>query len=469
MLTFNTTNKFYTIRLALLVGVLVPVILVVATVGSWSLRLLEQQVNARMQQDIQLIADAIRLPLSYAMEQDRVESINQALNSAFTIDVVYGAYVYDENGEEIARSGRRAARVETDQAATLAASGNQRGEFSQAGNEEIFSYFVPLTDTGGRITGLLQLTRRGSDFEDYIAEVRTIAWISLGALCLVLAFIVIAGHHFALGRPLRRMLEGMGQIRGKEPQRRLHVAGPSEIRTIADGVNNMLNRVENSEKLATIGRLAAGVAHELGSPLAALDGKAQQTLRHTSADSKTSHNLIQIRQQAARMETIIRQLLDYGRDNPLQCVSLDTESLLRQAYEHALSESSHWQEQPPQVYFEGKKHRILVDSLRFDQAMCNLLRNALQASHGKIGISWRSARIFDRTGTEIVIEDDGDGVAESEAEHLFDPFFTTKPIGQGTGLGLAVANAAIKDHGGSIDVTESKWGGARFTIFLPDS
>ena len=410
MLTFNTTNKFYTIRLALLVGVLVPVILVVATVGSWSLRLLEQQVNARMQQDIQLIADAIRLPLSYAMEQDRVESINQALNSAFTIDVVYGAYVYDENGEEIARSGRRAARVETDQAATLAASGNQRGEFSQAGNEEIFSYFVPLTDTGGRITGLLQLTRRGSDFEDYIAEVRTIAWISLGALCLVLAFIVIAGHHFALGRPLRRMLEGMGQIRGKEPQRRLHVAGPSEIRTIADGVNNMLNRVENSEKLATI-----------------------------------------------------------GRDNPLQCVSLDTESLLRQAYEHALSESSHWQEQPPQVYFEGKKHRILVDSLRFDQAMCNLLRNALQASHGKIGISWRSARIFDRTGTEIVFEDDGDGVAESEAEHLFDPFFTTKPIGQGTGLGLAVANAAIKDHGGSIDVTESKWGGARFTIFLPDS
>lgn len=464
----STTNKLYTIRLALLVGVLVPVILVVATVGSWALRLLEQQVNARMQEDIQLIADAIRLPLSYAMEQGRTESINQALNSAFTIDVVYGAYVYDENGEEIARSGRREGRVETDQAVTLAASGNQSREFSRAGNEEIFSYFVPLTDSGGRITGLLQLTRRGSDFRNYIADVRTTAWVALGALCLVLALIVVAGHHYALGGPLQRMLEGMGQIRGKKPQRRLHAEGPSEIRTIAEGVNNMLNRVENSEKLATIGRLAAGVAHELGSPLAALDGKAQQTLRHVDEDSKTARNLTQIRQQAARMEIIIRQLLDYGRDNPLQRANLDTEHLLKQAYEHALSESSRWQEKPPQVYFKGKTHRIQVDSLRFDQAICNLLRNALHACQGKIGISWRAIQLFGRAGTEIVIEDDGEGVAACEAEYLFDPFFTTKPIGQGTGLGLAVANAAIKDHEGTIDASESKWGGARFTIFIPD-
>ena len=97
-----------------------------------------------------------------------------------------------------------------------------------------------------------------------------------------------------------------------------------------------------------------------------------------------------------------------------------------------------------------------------------MLRNALHACQGKIGISWRAIQLFGRAGTEIVIEDDGEGVAACEAEYLFDPFFTTKPIGQGTGLGLAVANAAIKDHEGTIDASESKWGGARFTIFIPD-
>ncbi|HBX37935.1 MAG TPA: two-component sensor histidine kinase [Pseudohongiella sp.] len=470
----GSVKNLYTLRLALLAGVLIPVVLVVALAGSWSLRLLEDQVNQRMQQDIELIAHAIRLPLSHALERDRIGSINQALNSAFTIDVVYGAYVYDENGEEVARSGRRAARVATDQAASLAASGDQLGEFSQAGNEEIFSYFVPLTDAGGRINGLLQLTRRGSDFSNYIAMVRATAWFALAGLCLLLAIIVIGGHHYALGRPLRRMLEGIKQIRSKDSQARLAIEGPAEVRNISGSINNMLDRIESSEKLATIGRLSAGIAHELGSPLAALDGKAQQALRETDSESRTGRCLTQIRSQAQRMEVIIRQLLDYGRDNPLQRVSLEISQLVEQATDHALAAAPSARDSlcdgQPTIKVEGSPLRVRVDAMRFDQALSNLIGNALHACQSQIRISWDVVDTSGSQSTRIMIEDDGDGISKAELPNLFDPFFTTKPVGQGTGLGLAVAHAAVADHGGHISVARSeRLGGACFTIHLPAS
>ncbi|MEX0740062.1 MAG: ATP-binding protein [Pseudohongiella sp.] len=489
-------QRLYTLRLALLAGVLVPVVLVVAFAGSWALRLLEQQGNERMQEDIELIADAIRLPLSHALERDRIGSINQALNSAFNTNVVYGAYVYDERGQEIARSGRRAARVETDQAAMLAASGDLLSEFSQAGEEEIFSYFVPLTDTGGRINGLLQLTRRGSDFSDYIAMVRQTSLIALAGLCLLLSMIVLVGHHHALGGPLKRMLGGMKKIRGSDSQRRLHNDGPAEIQNLASGINNMLDRIdasqdelverrqhemalrlrlEQSEKLATIGRLAAGVAHELGSPLSTLDGKAQQALRDSESEaaepeSRTRRNLKQIRAEAARMEKIIQQLLDYGRDNPLSRVQLDCERQVQQALDKLAPER---ESKTVSATLEGPALRISVDPLRFDQALSNLIANAIHACRQQIRITWRATVIDGQGMIELRVEDDGDGIQMDDKAKLFDPFFTTKPVGQGTGLGLAVAHAAIKDHGGNItleapDQRTDSLGGACFVVRLPD-
>lgn len=488
-------QRLYTLRLALLAGVLVPVVLVVAIAGSWALRLLEQQGNERMQEDIELIADAIRLPLSHALERDRFGSINQALNSAFNTDVVYGAYVYDERGQEIARSGRRAARVETDQAAMLAASGDLLSEFSRAGEEEIFSYFVPLTDAGGRINGLLQLTRRGSDFSNYIAMVRQTSLIALVALCLLLSMIVLVGHHHALGGPLKRMLDGMKKIHGSDSQRRLHNDGPAEMQNLAAGINNMLDRIdasrdelveqrqqemalrlrlEQSEKLATIGRLAAGVAHELGSPLSTLDGKAQQALRDSDAtksetEPRTRRNLQQIRTEAARMEKIIQQLLDYGRDNPLNRAHLDCQRQVQQALDKLVPEQ---QSRSITVNLNGPAMLVSVDPLRFDQALSNLLANALHACRQHIRVSWQALATDAGRVVEIRIEDDGDGIDSNDHARLFDPFFTTKAVGQGTGLGLAVAHAAVKDHGGSLYLDTSgrpdRLGGACFVMTLPD-
>ncbi|MEX1199111.1 MAG: ATP-binding protein [Pseudohongiellaceae bacterium] len=480
-------SGIYNLRVALLAYVLIPVIVVLALAGSWSLRLLEQQVDERMQEDIELIARAIRLPLSHALERDRPGSIQQALDSAFSIDVVYGAYVYDENGEEIARSGLPEGTVQTSEAAALAAAGDRLGEFSQAGNEVIFSYFVPLTDTGGRISGLLQLTRRGSDFSDYITMVRQGFTLALSIALLLIAALVLLGHHRAIGQHLRRIARDMTRINVDQTDRRLREEGPAEMKVLAGGINDMLDRVnasqqeiaerqahetelklrlQESEKLAAIGQLASGIAHELGTPLSTVDGKAQQALRRDDLDRNLRNSLERVRQEAGRMERIIRQLLDFGRRNPLTRSTMDCGNLLRSVIEKLEQEIAnrgvqvnmpHSSDAPPCV--------VQVDPIRFEQALSNLVANAVQACNSQIRIHWHSVP----DGTIITVEDDGEGVAEKDLPYLFEPFFTTKAVGQGTGLGLSVAHAAVTDHGGHLEVARSEeLGGACFTIYLPD-
>jgi signal transduction histidine kinase len=480
-------SGIYNLRMALLAYVLIPVIVVLALAGSWSLRLLEQQVDQRMQEDIELIARAIRLPLSHALERDRPGSIQQALDSAFSIDVVYGAYVYDEDGEEIARSGLPQGTVQTSEAAALAAAGDRLGEFSQAGDEVIFSYFVPLTDTGGRISGLLQLTRRGSDFSDYIAMVRQGSVLAMaGALLLVVA-LVLFGHHSAVGRHLRRIAGDMTSISVGQTDHRLREEGPQEMRVLAGGINDMLDRInasqreiaerqahetelklrlQESEKLAAIGQLASGIAHELGTPLSTVDGKAQQALRRDDLDENLRDSMERVRHEAGRMERIIRQLLDFGRRNPLTRSAMDCGNLLR-SVTGKLENDIH--QRGVHIDIPGSDETthcvVHVDPIRFEQALSNLVSNAIQACRSLVRIRWS----VEGDKTIITVEDDGEGVADSDSPYLFEPFFTTKAVGEGTGLGLSVAHAAVTDHGGHIEVTRSKeLGGACFTISLPE-
>lgn len=474
---------FYNLRVALLGFVLVPALIIMAVSGTWALNTLEKQVEERMQEDIELIARAIRLSLSYALEQGQFTNIERALTSAFRFDRVYGVYVYDENGQQISGSGSPEAQVKSDHAARLASEGNRRGEYSHAGEEPIFSYFVPLTDRGGRINGLLQITRRGSDFSDYIALVRNNFLFVFISMSIILMVIVLVGHYGAIGRFLRQIEHDIVQIGSGETDYRIAVRGPSEIRVLANGINDMLERIARSrrelekqqsratalqqrlhftEKLAAIGQLASGVAHELGTPLSTVDGKAQQLLRRTDMSRPVRQSVEQIRTESSRMEEIIRQLLDFGRRNPLKREYLGCLALIRSALSQ-LSAEIESRKINVLIDDDSEDFRIAVDRVRMEQAVLNLLKNAIHACRTCIKASCR----VNSDGAVISIEDDGNGISEVHRDCLFDPFFTTKPVGQGTGLGLSVTHTAVKDHGGEIIIERSTTlGGACFSIYL---
>lgn len=471
------------LRLAVSLSVFVPVMAVIALGGWLALHSLERQTVARMQDDIRLVAETLRPPLGYSLELGRTGAVASALDSARRLGLVYGIYVYDRDGQRVASVGTQRGEISTEEVQALAVDGQRSAEFEEFGGEELFSYFQPLTDAGGQIIGLLHVTRRGEDFDNYLTRLR------LGAVALLLlagalmAAILFFGHHRAVGRHVQDMCEAMRQVAAGAHTHRVPVQGPGELRVLAEGVNGMLDAIEQSreeierrrqaeldlraqlgqaEKLAAIGQLAAGVAHELGTPLATVDGHAQQALRSTAQlPDHEARRFARIRTEVSRMSHIVRQLMDFGRRNPLRRRDTDALQLVHTAISHLPDEG---QTATPRIEIDvpSPAPRIAVDPVRADQALVNLLRNACQAASSCVRIGWHA----DARGQGFVVEDDGAGIAAEHLEHLFEPFFTTKDVGAGTGLGLAVVHTIAQAHDGTITVDESPLGGARFILLL---
>jgi signal transduction histidine kinase len=458
--------------------------LVAAAAGLWSLHAFERQMEKRMQKDLELVARAIKQPLSHAIQREREGSIAQALDSAFSIGRVYGAYVYDAEGKKISASGRHQPESRPEQVSRLVEDGRQHGEYGEVAGRDVYSYFVPLTDSGGRITGMLQLTRRRSDFQEQIRNIRHKAVLIFIGAFAGLTGLVLYGHHRALGKHLNRFSQTMTNISQGDRKQRFKPGGPREILALGAHFNLMMDnidraeqeiargraeqqelekRLRQAEKLAAIGQLSAGVAHELGTPLSVIEGKSQRALRIPELPDAAADNINAIQTQSKRMEQIIRQLLDFSRQSQIRLRSVKLAQVARSAAAAMEPESDRLN---VSVELSGKSGESMeADSVQIEQALANLLKNAIQASApgGYVKISWH---LWDNQAV-FQIEDSGSGIDEQSRKKLFEPFFTTKPVGEGTGLGLAVVHGIIEAHGGSIDVGSSPMGGACFKLMLP--
>ena len=480
----TSVSRLFSLRLALVVYVVLPLACILAITGYLVLNALERQVEQQMQNDLELVARSIQLPLSHALERDREGSMLQALESAFAIGRVYSANVYDKDGQEIASAGRTDPDPQKDKLTELAAEGERRGEYGHVAGREVYSYFVPLTDSGGRISGLLQLTRRESDFKEDISAIRTKGVMGLGVAMFFLSALVLYGHHKALGKYFTRLTQSMSRVAGGERRHRFKPQGPREIVTIGKRFNFMLDSIEKAEneirerrqvqeelqarlrqaeKLAALGQLAAGVAHELGTPLSVVSGKAQRAQRHRQLPPDLDSTMQDIRQEVERMENIIRQLLDFSRRNEQQKRNVSMKQLAHSAYASAGEEARNG---GCELFMHDpeKEINIKADPTRIEQALVNLLKNALQSCpDARVRLTWGESGEW----AWFQVDDNGPGISEDIKSKLFEPFFTTKSVGMGTGLGLAVVHGIAEEHNGGIEVEKSDMGGARFRIFLP--
>jgi two-component system NtrC family sensor kinase len=382
----------------------------------------------------------------------------------------------------------RIGSLEPDTARTL----RWRGQ--EASADSLYTYFpisVPLLGRAIEVRESLEPER------EYVRDTILGAAITTGvlvALCAAVAMIIGA---LFVGQPVRRLVEqarrvGQGDLSGRLELRQRDEIGElaGEMNTMCDRLSDARTRLEaetaartaaleqlrHADRLTTVGKLAAGLAHEIGTPLNVITGYAQLVTDEYPADSPAHRNALIIAQQADRVAVIIRQLLDFARRRSPQPSRQDLAALARETTT-LLASLAHKHGVTIEVVAPAEPVWALTDPGQMKQALTNLVVNGIQSMQAggrlEVMVDRRQAEppadLDGAPGEYLCCEvaDQGTGIAPDDLERLFEPFFTTKEVGEGTGLGLSVSYGIVREHGGWIAVASSPGAGSRFSIFLP--
>lgn len=321
---------------------------------------------------------------------------------------------------------------------------------------------------------------------------------------IVLTAVVVAGSVgvtlllgiWLVGWPLKRLIDKARRVGAGDLSVPIELRSRDELSELADTLNQMCESLLESEKrirqeadariatieqlrhadrLRTVGQLASGVAHELGTPLNVVSGRATLISSGRLSPDAIAESAQIIKLQAERMATIIRQLLDFSRSGKSRQTQVDLQMILRETSQ-ILTQLSHKHEVDLIVRPTSEPMMARVDPGQIQQVLTNLVMNAIQATEpgGKvvIGVSseHRSPPTSDGMPADyfcISVEDNGCGIPAEIRSRLFEPFVTTKEIGEGTGLGLSIAYGIVREHGGWIDVHSDVGRGSQFRVYLP--
>jgi two-component system NtrC family sensor kinase len=228
---------------------------------------------------------------------------------------------------------------------------------------------------------------------------------------------------------------------------------------------DLARRMVQVEKMAALGRMAAGIVHEVNNPLSAILGLTEVLLRRPDTSPASLPTLLKVDAEVRRIQKIMVEMLGFSRDG---APALGPVELLRVAQETLDLASPELKRRRVQATIEASPDLPLAlgDAHALKQVLLNLLLNAAQAIDGRGGHVW--LRLEEAAGRlQVETADDGPGVPTDIADRIFEPFFTTKPEGQGTGLGLFTSVEIVRRHGGRLWCEPRPGGGAVFGFDLP--
>jgi signal transduction histidine kinase len=247
------------------------------------------------------------------------------------------------------------------------------------------------------------------------------------------------------------------------PNKNNEYAGRSIIIKDHTEFKRLQAQIDQSEKLAVIGQIAAGVAHEIGNPLTSISSLVQ-ILQRKSQDSFMNEQFVNIKENIDRITKIVRELVDFSRPPSYETSVQDVTDIIKTALGIVK-----YDKRVRKVNFEtdlkNTMPNVNIAADQLLQVFVNILINALDAIDGNGLIMVKSN--YDSKNIYIELSDDGCGIDETILEKIFDPFFTTKEVGKGTGLGLSVSYGIIKRFNGEIKVKSKLNEGSTFTIVLP--
>ena len=288
-------------------------------------------------------------------------------------------------------------------------------------------------------------------------------------LCFGLAFLCagIVGTRLvrSIARPLGQLGEGVRKVGAGDLSARINLVGADEFAQLAGAFDQMATDLErnqqtlvSSQKLAAIGQVAAGVAHEINNPLTVILGYARLASRAGTPMDLANVRLVE--QESVACQRIVQGLLDLARPQRLERTEVDLGDVAREAIQ-LLEESGALAGRKIDLVVPDGISPVTGDAGQLRQVVSNLLSNAIHAARERVAIRVNT----DESTASIVVEDDGDGIEPDVRARVFDPFVTTKR--DGTGLGLTIAQSIADAHGGRIEIDSAPGRGTRATLSLP--
>ena len=297
--------------------------------------------------------------------------------------------------------------------------------------------------------------------------------------------------------PLELLIEKTRRIGDGGFDDPVKIGGRDELSELGDAMNTMcgqlaagrkqveeetarrieaLSQLRHADRLRTVGRLASGIAHELGTPLAVVSGRAEMIANRDMDHGQVVDNARIIKEQVDRISGIVRHLMDFARAHTPERTAVDLRTVVEHAVE-LMGPVAHRHRARIVTSLPNTPATASIDAGQIQQVLANLLVNAMHAmpDGGPIAIS--ASRVERTPGdapdtasrpfVRLSVRDEGTGIHDEHLEHVFDPFFTTKDVGEGTGMGLSVVYGIVQEHGGWIDVDTAVGRGTEFSVYLP--
>ncbi len=450
----------------------------------------------KMKTEVQGIGRTLKVSLEKISLLREMEYVQDLIDAVEEYEKTLGVIAYHQGRDLVFRSRSIEEGIEPYLELIKKSIGEDRSqeEFGVYNKVPIFSYTFPIKDKKGRNIGGVSILQYTSFVEEDIKRAEWSIFITIliligGTVGLVL---FITKRWFS--QPIFRLIEGIKNLARGDLDSKIDLDRGDELSELAQAFNQMAvdlkkaqkkiieeaeTRLElerglrQSEKLATIGQLASGLAHEIGTPLNIISGRAELTKRKPEDQEGMQKNLDVVLAQTERITKIIQQLLGFVRKKKPEQKILNIQTLVGTTLDFL----------GPQIKKQGVKvvkeveddlPPVIGDSDQLQQVFSNLILNALQAmtGGGTLRVSGSVRQISredledgERQYVEICVEDTGMGMDGEVLRNIFIPFFTTKD--KGTGLGLMVTQGIVQEHEGWIEAESEVGKGSVFKVYLP--
>ncbi len=448
----------------------------------------QRDLRTAIHRELELLGKSLQTSIENSLRDEQTLDISETLAVLDRVDSRVDVYVFDADG------ALRGASPGAVGMAPIPTPSREVVTFEPPDAFERVTFVAPLADAG-RSLGYMVIVRPLADAKSDLR--RTGLVIVGGALfyLIVTALGVLLAGELYIGRPARRLMAAMRRFRarggdGEEPAELATLRGNelemleleySRLQRALEGAESRLraanaertalsSALQRADKLVTVGQLAAGLAHEVGSPLQVVHGRLSSLLSRPHDRERTVREVKIAIQQTERITRMVERLLGLTRKRHREGARQDVVAAVRAVVdllEHQVE--SRGVEFRSEISSEAASREVDADPVQ--QIVLNLLNNALGATvRGdrvtlRIGLEAATKRGLD--ALRIEVEDTGSGMTDAEVEHAFEPFFTTRAEEGGTGLGLAVVRAMAEQRGGTVTLSSSRGRGTHVSVTLP--